>query len=333
MFLVSTPITEMMFAAALGLAMLLTVEAGHSRSARAPSSPHHSGLEVEDSFRDCNDCPEMVVVPAGSFTMGTPDGEIGRNTWEGPQHIVAFARPFALGKFEVTVDQFAAFVRETGYDTGSRCWTFEEGQFKERSNRSWRNPGFVQKGSHPAACLNWYDATAYADWLAKKTAGKGYRLATEAEWEYAARARNTPGSGPRYSFGDDEQTICAHGNGLDRAAHEIRGIITMDFLPCSDGYAYTAPVGTFAANGFGLHDLLGNVKEWTKDCYHAGQGYRGAPADGSAWMAGDCRTRVLRGGSWLSYARLLRAGFRYRNSPGDRLSDFGMRVAKTLAAF
>jgi formylglycine-generating enzyme required for sulfatase activity len=301
--------------------------------AQALAPEAERALKPADSFRECDGCPEMVVVPAGSFTMGSPESEKGRNSWEGPQHVVTFARPFAVGKFEVTVDQLAAFVRETGYDAGSTCWTYEDAKFDMRAERSWRNPGFSQDGSHPAACLSWNDAKAYADWLAKKTGGKGYRLLSEAEWEYAARARNKPGSGPSFSFGIDENAICAHADGLDQTAKKtFPGTDTWTFLPCSDGYATTAPAGKFAANGFGLYDMQGNVKEWTLDCYQEGLGYRGAPTDGSAWTSGNCRSRVLRGGSWLSYARLLRVAFRSTGAPGERRNDVGIRVARTLRA-
>jgi formylglycine-generating enzyme required for sulfatase activity len=315
---------------------LLMCAFGASALAQAPAEPltpeSERALKPGDSFRECDGCPEMVVVPAGSFTMGSPDNEKGRNTWESPQHVVTFAQPFAVGKFEVTVDQFAAFVRDTGYDAGATCWTFEHGKFDGREGRSWRHPGFPLDGSHPAACLSWHDAIAYAEWLSRKTA-RQYRLLSEAEWEYAARARTTPGSAPRFSYGGDEHAMCSHGNVLDQAAKgSISGTGSWMFVACGDGYPYTAPVGRFAANGFGLYDVHGNLREWTMDCYIDGQGYRGAPTDGSAWTRGDCRSRALRGGSWLSYSRLLRAAFRYRASPGDRLNDVGIRVARTLLA-
>jgi len=310
-------------------ALLCSVDAPASAQPLTPE--RERALAPKDSFKECDACPEMVVVPAGSFTMGSPESESGRNSWEGPQHVVAFARPFAVGKFEVTVDQFAAFVADTGYGAGSVCWTYEDSRFGDRFDRSWRNPGYSQSGSHPAACLNWDDAKAYVDWLAKKT-GKDYRLLSEAEWEYAARAMSTPGRGPRYGFGDDEKAICAHGNGLDQTAKlDIRSS-TWTFLPCSDGHTLPAPVGRFDANGFGLYDLLGNVREWTQDCYHDDQGYRGAPTDGSAWTSGPCRDRVLRGGSWLAYARLLRVAFRFKSAPGIRLNDVGVRIARSLPA-
>jgi formylglycine-generating enzyme required for sulfatase activity len=303
-------------------------------AADQPLSPERErALKSADSFRECDRCPEMVVVPTGSYTMGSPESEKGRNSWEGPTRVVNFNRPFAVGKFEVTVDQFAAFIRDAAYKAGATCWTFEGGSFDGRSGRGWHDPGHPQAGSHAAACLSWRDAKAYTEWLGRKTGSKGYRLLTEAEWEYAARARTTPGPAPRFSFGDDENAICAHGNALDQTA---KGTLPgaagkWEFVGCSDGHAYTSPVGGFAANRFGLHDMHGNVKEWIEDCFHEGQGYRGAPADGSAWAAGDCRIRVQRGGSWLSYARLLRAAMRFRGGADDRASDIGVRVARTLS--
>jgi formylglycine-generating enzyme required for sulfatase activity len=137
---------------------------------------------------------------------------------------------------------------------------------------------------------------------------------------------------PRFSFGEDEGAICGHGNGLDQTAKSMLPSAAgkWEFLSCGDGHTFTAPVGQFAANPFGLHDMHGNVKEWTEDCFLEGQGYKGAPTDGSARTAGDCRLRVQRGGSWLSYARLLRAAMRFRGAPDDHASDIGFRVARTL---
>src|SRR5262249_57716176 len=136
--------------------------------------------------------------------MGWREREGGRNWWEGPQHVVAFAKPFAVGKFEVTVDQFAAFVAETGYDAGSVCWTYEGNKFDDRFDRSWRNPGYSQEGSHPAACLNWDDAKAYVDWLAKKTGG-GYRPLSEDEWEKTAGGKKKTRRGAAYRLRGGEE--------------------------------------------------------------------------------------------------------------------------------
>jgi formylglycine-generating enzyme required for sulfatase activity len=301
-----------------------------SRGAAPLSAAEECALKPKDSFRECANCPELVVVPAASFTMGSPESEKDRRNDEGPQHRVTIGKPFAVGKFHVTVDQFAAFVAETGYDAGSKCRTFEDGKVEERSGRSWRNPGFAQSGSHPAVCLSLNDAKAYMDWLARKT-GKTYRLLTEAEWEYAARARIEPAAYSRYSFGDDENDLCRYGNGADQTAKStVPGASNWTIAPCDDGYAYTSPVGSFAANAFGLYDMQGNARQWTEDCYH--DNYAGAPSDGSAWTTGDCSRRVLRGGSWLVTPQYLRAASRSwsRTDSRDGSDDLGFRLARTL---
>jgi formylglycine-generating enzyme required for sulfatase activity len=299
-----------------------------SRCAAPLTSAQERSLKPKNVFKECEQCPEMIVVPAGRFTLGSPKGEPGRYDNEGPQHDVAISKPFAVGKFHVTVDQFATFAAETNYDTGSKCRTFEGGRNQERDGRSWRNPGFPQEGTHPAVCLSWYDAKAYVDRLAKKT-GKGYRLLSEAEWEYAARARTEPGTYPRFWFGSDENDLCRYGNGADQKARDsIEGAKGLPIAPCDDGYAYTSPVGQFAANGFGLHDMFGNAWQWTEDCYH--DSYEGAPPAGSAWTTGDCSRRVFRGGSWIGGPTILRVAFRSRNTLDFRSSVIGLRVARTL---
>ena len=316
------------------IVLLLAWTFSASALAEALSPDRERALKQKDSFKECEICPEMVVVPAGSFTMGSPKSEKNRHKAldknESPQHVVSIGRPFAVGKFEITVDQFAAFVKETGHDTGSKCGTYEDGKVELRGNRSWRNPGFLQNGSHPAACLNWDDSKAYVAWLSRIT-GKGYRLLTEAEWEYAARGRTRPGSAPRFHFGGDESAMCGYGNGADQTAKKtIPGTGLWKFFSCSDGYAYTAPVGSFSANAFGLHDMLGNVLEWTEDCYN--DNYRGAPVDGSAWTSGDCSSHVLRGGAWYLGPRGLRVALRGWHPADNRGDHQGIRVARTLTA-
>jgi formylglycine-generating enzyme required for sulfatase activity len=299
-----------------------------SRAAQPLSAGEECALKPKDVFKECDDCPEMMVVPAGSFTMGSPASEAGRVGDDVPQRSVTLAKPFAVGKFHITADQFAAFVADSGYDAGSKCWLFEGGQYVERSSRSWRNPGFSQAGTHPAVCVNWDDAKAYVAWMARKT-GKTYRLLTEAEWEYAARGRTEPGQYPRYFFGDDEKDLCRYGNGADQAAKSsVPGAKDWPVAPCNDGYAYTSPVGSFAANGFGLYDMLGNAWQWTEDCYH--DSYNGAPSDGSAWTTGDCSRRVLRGGSWSSLASRLRVADRFWGFAVDRGNFDGFRLGRTL---
>jgi len=299
-----------------------------SRGAAPLSAAEECALKPKDSFRECANCPELVVVPAANFTMDSPESEKDRRNDEGPQHRVTIGKPFAVGKFHVTVDQFAAFVAETGYDAGSKCRTFEDGKVEERSGRLWRNPGFAQSGSHPAVCLSLNDAKAYMDWLARKT-GKTYRLLTEAEWEYAARARIEPAAYSRYSFGDDENDLCRYGNGADQTAKStVPGASNWTIAPCNDGYAYTSPVGSFAANAFGLYDMQGNARQWTEDCYH--DNYAGAPSDGSAWTTGDCSRRILRGGSWFVNPGDLRAASRVSGTDGFRSRNDGLRVGRTL---
>jgi formylglycine-generating enzyme required for sulfatase activity len=296
---------------------------------QVPAASAQRTLRPGDSFKDCDGCPEMVVVPAGAFTMGSPENEQGRFADESPQHVVTVAQPFAVGKFEVTVDQFTEFVKETAYDAGGKCLTLEEGKSAVRDGRTWRDPGYPQTGSHPVACVNWSDTKAYLGWLAKKT-GKQYRLLTEAEWEYAARATTSPGSGSRYTFGDDDSAMCRYGNVADKTARQtIPGAATWAIYPCSDGYAYAAPVGTFSANAFGLYDVHGNVWEWTEDCYN--NSYDGAPTDGSPWIVGDCDLRVVRGGMWGSNPANVRLARRLKHQSDERSQDTGFRVARALA--
>jgi formylglycine-generating enzyme required for sulfatase activity len=297
-----------------------------ARAAQPLSRAEECALKPKDVFKECTECPEMVVVPAGRFTMGSPNSEPGRHTDEGPQHVVTLARPFAVGRFHVTVEQFGAFVAETGHDAGSSCFTFEAGKPGARPGRSWRNPGFTQGVAHPVVCLSWDDAEAYVAWLSRKT-GKTYRLLTEAEWEYAARGRTEPGAYPRYWFGDSEKDLCRHGNGADL---ETKSKIASNWTvgTCNDGYAYTAPVGSFLANGFGLFDMAGNAWQWTTDCWNAS--YDGAPSDGSAWTTGDCTRRVFRGGSWTATPRSLRAAIRSTHTSDGRFQGLGLRLGRSL---
>ena len=275
-------------------------------------------LEVGARFRDCPECPEMVVVPAGSFLMGSPDAEEGRDEYEGPLHRVTFAAPFAVGVYEVTVAEFGRFVDTTGHSTGNLCYVstgHNKGEL--RNGFGWRNPGFGQGGSHPAVCVSWEDAKSYVAWLSQ-IAGERYRLPSESEWEYAARA----GTRTARWWGEGESGQCTHANGADANA----GYSWV--IGCSDGHSRTAPVGSLRMNAWGLHDVLGNAWEWTEDCWNAS--YRSAPSDGSAWEHGDCNFRMFRGGSWNEVPRLLRSAFRNGSGPGLLSNDNGFRVARTL---
>ena len=294
-----------------------------SRAPRPLSRAEECALKPKDIFKECEKCPEMVVVPGGQFIMGSAPTEPNRLAREGPQHQVVIERPFAIGKFHVTVDQFAAFVAETGYDAGTRCSTEEDGKFEQRE-RSWRNPGFNQSASHPAVCLSWNDATAYASWLATKT-GRSYRLLTEAEWEYAARAGTTTA----FFFGDDEKDFCRYGNGLDQTGKAvIPGAKKWPNIPCNDRHPYAAPVGSFLPNRFGLYDMHGNAWQWVEDCSH--ESYQGAPSDGAPWTSGDCNIRIRRGGYWLNPSAVLRTAARLPAPAGFRGQSTGFRLARTL---
>ena len=283
-----------------------------------------TGPKAGDRFRDCPECPEMVVLPAGSCRMGSPSFEQGRQEDEGPVHEVTIAVPFALGVYEVTVAEFGRFVDETEYSAGNSCDTYEGGSWEERTGRGWRNPGFGQSGRSPVACVNWNDAQAYATWLSRET-GEEYRLPSESEWEYAARA----GTATARYWGEGASGQCRHANGGDASTKERYSDWPWPVASCRDGHVHTAPAGSLAANGWGLHDMLGNVWEWTEDCWNSS--YGGAPLDGSAWEYGDCDVRVLRGGSRDNGPSYLRAANRYWDTSGVRVTNVGFRVARTLA--
>jgi formylglycine-generating enzyme len=274
-------------------------------------------------LKECPECPELIVVPGGEFDMGSPDTEVGRpakNNFransESPVHRVS-VKSFAIGKFEVTREQFSAFTKETGY-----------GGVKG----DWPQPAeFHQNANHPVVGLNAADADAYVRWLARKT-GQPYRLPSESEWEYAARAGTTTS---RY-WGDSEDSMCQYENVRDATAKkEIPWMHDWPVVNCTDGYAFTAPVGSFKPNPFGLYDMLGNASEIVGDCIHD-QGYVGAPVDGSAWKntSGDCNTdriagHAMRGGSWKYTAEFTRAAMR-SFAQQDRSPTDGLRVARSI---
>ena len=249
--------------------------------------------------------------------MGSPSYEAGRYEAEEPVHQVTIGQPLAVGKYEVTVGEYGRFVSTTGYEGGSECYAWTGEKWEEETGRSWRDPGYRQTERDSVVCVNWQGARAYAEWLARQT-GKAYRLLSEAEWEYVARAGSTTA---RY-WGEGEAGQCRYGNGADsRTDLSWR-------IGCDDGYARTAPVGSYAANRFGLYDVLGNVWEWVADCWN--ESYAGAPGNGRAWEGGDCSRRVLRGGSWGSGPGLFRSAYRGRSSAVNRNDGSGFRIARSL---
>ena len=262
------------------------------------SATKEQALKPGDSFRECapkqqdaDYCPDMVVVPAGSFTMGGPTNV------EQPQHTVTFAKPFAVAKYELTFADWDACV------TGGGCNGYKP------VDQGWG------RGQQPVINVNWDDAQAYVAWLSQMT-GKIYRLLSEAEYEYAARAGTTT----TYPWGDDIK---------------LNGQAMADCNGCGSKWdaQQTAPVGSFYPNEFGLYDMVGNILEWTEDCVH--KNYNEAPTDGSAWLAGnggDCTNRILRGGSWDSSPGVLRSAVRGRGTAGTRIVSRGFRVGRTLLA-
>ena len=279
--------------------------------------------------KDCAHCPEMVVIPAGQFVMGAAPGEEERanlpdefRNRSQPQRRVSVKR-FSAGRFEITRGQYRVFAEATGR-TGEGCFVWRGAAFEMDPAKSWRDPGFAQDDAHPVTCVSWEDASAYVMWLSRQT-GRKYRLLTEAEWEYAARAGTTT---TRY-WGDDADLSCDYANGADRStAARVPGTETWHVAHCDDRYAYTAPVGSYRPNAFGLYDVLGNVEEWTQDCWNGD--YRGAPADGSAVVAGDCSLRAVRGGAWDDVPVGVPAAYRVGSPATIRVYRRGFRVAAEM---
>ena len=295
----------------------LLMSSGRKRQAQEQEAARgRRAMEPGRRFRDCDACPELVVVPLGSFMMGSPAGEESRNDREGPQHRVTIAEPFAVGVHEVTRGEFARFVRETNRSTGNSCrvWDSNEGTWVKRSGLNWRNPGFEQTDGHPVVCVNWDDAQSYVGWLSRET-GEGYRLLSESEWEYVARAGTT---GP-FHTGATISPAQANYDGDYTYGSGRKGVYR----------ERTVSVGSFSPNAFGLHDVHGNALEWVQDCWN--KKYDGAPRDGGAWERGDCSWRVARGGSWSGTPWLLRSANRYRLTTGIRNYFLGFRIARTLA--
>jgi len=315
-----------------------------SATAATTSAAATSGHELSAEFRDCPDCPEMVVIPAGNFTMGSSaeekswaashGGSMNAVADEAPQHQVSLPS-FALGKYDVTRGEYAAFARETGYTAGDGCGRGRAIFKYEKDPRlTWENPGHAQTDRDPVVCVSWQDALAYIAWLNRKvhpggaTSANGpYRLPSEAEWEYAARAGTTT----RFYWGDDDAAASVHAwFNANSGCEKVEGLF------CDHGQTY--PVGAKPANAFGLYDMAGNVWQWTEDCYD--NSYVGIPADGRANEApssgpkardgqGNC-LRVDRGSSWMFPAWLLRPATRERNPADYRNDIMGFRVARTL---
>ena len=272
------------------------------------SPPDSSEVNI---FKDCDDdyCPEMVVIPAGSFRMGT-DGEPRRNV-----EVAAFA----IGRLEVTRGEYSVFASATNHAVGDGCLGGEMGsQWEWNVDMSRSNPGFHQDEDHPVVCVSWADAAAYAAWLSGVT-GAVYRLPSAAEFEYVVRA------GWRSPIGGEEWN-CEADNIRDQT---WRSATEHSVVGCNDGRLYTAAAGSLQPNAFGIHDILGNVREWVADCWH--DDYAAAPVDARAWLTGgECDRRAMRGGSWIDPAEYAHPAHRHQGLVGHRFYGTGFRVARTL---
>ena len=324
--------------------LLILILLVFTASTGAPAAPHrmsnHVARNEGASFRDCRGCPEMRVLPSGSYMMGSPPDQAGRDAMEGPQRLVSI-RSFAVGRYHVTRGQWARFVRATHRPVRTGCaWSGgAANDAAAEANASWRNLHFPQDDNHPVVCVTWQDAQDYAAWLSRRT-GRHYRLLTEAEWEYAARAgTSTPypwPAGSTHDFANHGADTCCSG-----------------FASGRDRWVNTSPVGSFPPNAFGLFDMIGNAAQWVQDCLSPD--YAGLPADGSANLsdvplhvtgdladlngASSCSYRVLRGGDWGTYPQWIRStarSFAPPPGPGPALADYrsggvGFRVARDLA--
>jgi formylglycine-generating enzyme required for sulfatase activity len=286
------------------------------------------GAKPGTVFKDCRDCPELVVIRPSRLKRGTDGGE--KDRYEGPVREVNIGYAFAAGRFELTNGQYRRFVEATGHETaGTGCNVVRGDRVEAVPGTNWTDPFYGRpiRDDEPVACIRWSDAKSYVSWLAGRT-GKKYRLLTEAEWEYAARA----GTQGLYTWGDDKAAACKVANindqSADRLAASQGGKLLYEPAPCDDGFAGVAPVGRLAPNAFGLHDTIGNVWEWIEDCYE--MPYGATPVDGSAQLAKGCDRRGARGGAWRSDYPRQRPAFRGRDPEALTSQLFGTRIARDL---
>jgi sulfatase modifying factor 1 len=283
----------------------------------SPAAPAPAQVKAGTLIEDCTTCPALTVLPGGQFEQGADDGDRDALPLEKPQHMVHMNYFVAMSTTDITVDDFRQFAEATGRDMKG-CDTYD-GDWRHRPAASWKEPGFTQAARHPVVCVSWNDAVAYAEWLSAKT-GHKYRLPSASEWEYAARA----GGAAARPWGHDSAGACASANVADHSGGQRYP--GWSVFPCDDGYVYTAPVGSFKPNAFGLSDMFGNVLVWTQDCWHPD--YTGAPNDGSARETPDCREHEIRGGSWFSAPAVVKASYRNHFTSDYRTSSVGIRLVR-----
>lgn len=297
-----------------------------------------AGKKSGETFQDCPECQTMVVVPAGKFNIGSTPEERAREgvpasfgDHEGPQREIAFARPFAIATTETTRKHFALFVKETNRPIAGDCLDYnaEEDSWAGTKGKlvNWQKTGFEQTDDHPVVCASWQDSTDYAAWMAKKT-GQKYRLASESEWEYAARGGTTTAR----PWGDSVTPICNKAAIMTSATYAAIASSDSwtDELVCSSAKSWTVSVASYDANAFGVYDMLGNVWEWVADC--AAKDHSTLPADGKPQTTGgDCEKRLSKGGSYHSRVWLARPATRGTGQSGvNRPIAAGIRVVRDI---
>lgn len=265
-----------------------------------------AGTDAGSEFNDCPTCPAMIVIPAGEFTMGSDMVESGHPD-EKPRHAVKIDKAFAVSKFEITFDQWDACTVD------GRCAKVSDDD--------------LGRADRPVINVTWPDAKVYAAWLSEKT-GKQYRLLSESEWEYAARG----GTKTPWFWGEAEDSYgsrlaCKFANLHDESGKKAHPNYVWSNHLCDDGFGETAPVGRYQPNPFGLHDMLGNLREWVEDCHGP---YNDAPTDGSPRVAAECEKRIVRGGAWIDGASTSRAAYRHPLPESHRNYQVGIRIARDL---
>lgn len=304
----------------------LALLSGLSFAASATAAERTPG----ETFTDCETCPEMVVIPPGEFTMGSERGEFVLNEIrpETPVHQRTIRYAFAAGKTEVTNAQFGEFIAATGYRPSAACskWL---GQV-EFFGGDWTDPDYGRPptANEPVVCVSWHDAKAFTTWMSGKT-GERYRLLSEAEWEYVAR----DGTQSTWAWGENSDLACKTGNVFDESGAQTsyaKEHSSWEPVKCDDGFGRVAPVGSFPANSFGLHDLGGNVWEWNEDCslwLYDDEDVNEEPNQ----VPGHCDRRSVKGGSWFSMISRHRPAFRGRDPENLASHIFGFRLARDLA--
>lgn len=284
--------------------------------------------EITDKLSDGTAGPTLVIIPKGSNTIGSDIDEEGHRADEEPKRLITLKNSIAIGKTEVTIADFRKFTEATGYLTAAEqdkthgCRTFQQG-WDWRPGISWRNPGYSQQEDHPVVCVSWQDAMAYVKWLSEET-GKSYQLPSEAVWEYATRAGTTS---TRF-WGDERACDYSNVSDFSRASEHNLNISTNNIFSCEDGNAYSASVASFKPNQFGLHDTIGNVWEWTVDCWN--ENYSNINEDGSPRLDGNCDNRIYRGGSWGNLPVLVRAAKRLTDPVHYRYYNLGFRISRSI---